>query len=76
MTRLAVISLLCFWTVGGTLVIWALHAAPAPIPAKPAWMLDPQGHDKNHDALHCEPGTQPYYVYADDNTSFFEECMR
>jgi hypothetical protein len=58
-----------FGVIGVLLV--AMHR---PLPHRPPTLNHGQGHSTLADG--CPRGSRPYYVYADDGTKFFEECIR
>ena len=71
------------WTLGvfiGAAVGLFTCASQLPKPQgllhRPEWMIDPQGHEKNHGPGDCEKGQVPYYLYDDNETPYFLECMR
>jgi hypothetical protein len=44
---------------------------------RPAWQLDPQGHQLNHGNHHCEKTQVPLYIYdIPTGHKFFIECQR
>lgn len=41
------------------------------------WEIDPQGQGENLSAEQCvAAGRTPYYIYPDNITPFYEECLR
>jgi hypothetical protein len=46
------------------------------LPSRQTWELDPQGHGENLGAEDCvAAGRTPYYIYPDNTTRFYEECL-
>lgn len=49
----------------------------APTLHRQHWEIDPQGQGENLSAEQCRAaGRTPYYIYPDNVTSFYEECLR
>jgi len=56
-----------------SLLVCACSSSGA-LPSRQEWELYRQANSP--DSRHCQIGTRPYYVYGDDGTPFFVECMR
>lgn len=50
------------------------HPDRAGLPLRP--LTGNHGQGNSIDAEHCPAGARPFYVYADDGTKFFLECVR
>ena len=61
----------------GTLMCRPPRAPTARIEHRERWELDPQGQAENLSAEQCRAaGRIPYYIYPDNVTPFYEECLR
>jgi hypothetical protein len=75
---LAVIGILAVGFVGG----WAmmnvrLDDGEVPVAHRQHWEFDPQGQGENLSADACRAaGRTPYYIYPDNVTPFYEECLK
>jgi len=76
---LNVLGILAIGFVGGLVMLNT--AAPPPVepdpPRRQHWEFDPQGQGENLSADACRAaGRTPYYIYPDNVTPFYEECLR
>lgn len=71
--KTAIIALVLFYGTAFSLMYFD-HPDRSHLPRRPPTGNHGQGHST--DEQHCPAGTRPFYVYDDDGTKFFLECMQ